>query len=259
MCSRINNPATHIGCMCCLASPSNSWALPCHLLNPHVLIRCHTSFAGTRRPIVMVPLEPQQGLPATSILSRQPTGSEQGPPSSSTGIVIAKKQASKTVCSLVCIHDMQASVEWDCFCHNNYQHHPHRARLITGHMSALISPAPLGLFSKLSWLLLLQVSMMPAVRAAAAEAAKQLPAYRPANALHALSPLTISTPAASVDVEVEASAVGIRERPSDRDFSWANDSYSELQRTLDTWSFFSVFRVRLWVEDCGWTQGDIYI
>jgi hypothetical protein len=44
-----------------------------------------------------------------------------------------------------------------------------------------------------------------------------------------------------------------RDRPSDRDFRWAQDEYSTLERNAETWSFFAVFRARLWLLDQKWS------
>ena len=41
--------------------------------------------------------------------------------------------------------------------------------------------------------------------------------------------------------------------PREADFKWARDSYSEAQRTLDTWAFFASFRARLWLLDQKWS------
>jgi hypothetical protein len=43
------------------------------------------------------------------------------------------------------------------------------------------------------------------------------------------------------------------DRPSDRDFGWAQDSYNVTARNLDTWAFFAVFRTRLWLLDQKWS------
>lgn len=49
------------------------------------------------------------------------------------------------------------------------------------------------------------------------------------------------------------------ERPpplaSDRQFAWAQDNYSALQRSIDTWSFVLSLRVRLWLLDQPWSYG----
>ena len=34
---------------------------------------------------------------------------------------------------------------------------------------------------------------------------------------------------------------------------WAQDSYSSLQRTVDTWTFFTVFRAQLFLLDQKWS------
>jgi hypothetical protein len=53
---------------------------------------------------------------------------------------------------------------------------------------------------------------------------------------------------ASATVDVAA-----RELPSDQDFRWAQDDYNATQRTIDTWTFFTVFRTRLWLLDQKWS------
>ncbi|XP_057955183.1 protein ACTIVITY OF BC1 COMPLEX KINASE 7, chloroplastic isoform X3 [Malania oleifera] len=40
--------------------------------------------------------------------------------------------------------------------------------------------------------------------------------------------------------------------PSDEGFSWANDNYSSLQRTIDVWSFIISLRVRVLLDNAKW-------
>ncbi|XVF21163.1 hypothetical protein REPUB_Repub12eG0067200 [Reevesia pubescens] len=40
--------------------------------------------------------------------------------------------------------------------------------------------------------------------------------------------------------------------PSDENFSWANENYSTLQRTVDVWSFVLSFRVRVLLDNAKW-------
>jgi len=42
-------------------------------------------------------------------------------------------------------------------------------------------------------------------------------------------------------------------RPGEADYKWAQESYSSLQRTVDTWTFFTVFRSQLWLLDQKWS------
>ncbi|PNW79848.1 hypothetical protein CHLRE_08g369150v5 [Chlamydomonas reinhardtii] len=49
---------------------------------------------------------------------------------------------------------------------------------------------------------------------------------------------------------VEAEVV---DRPTESNFKWAQDDYNALQRNVDTWAFFSVFRSRLWLLDQKWS------
>lgn len=42
---------------------------------------------------------------------------------------------------------------------------------------------------------------------------------------------------------------------SDSEFAWAQDNYSTLQRSIDTWSFVLSLRVRLWLLDQPWSYG----
>lgn len=40
--------------------------------------------------------------------------------------------------------------------------------------------------------------------------------------------------------------------PSDEGFSWANENYNSLQRTIDVWSFVIAFRVRVLLDNEKW-------
>lgn len=40
--------------------------------------------------------------------------------------------------------------------------------------------------------------------------------------------------------------------PSDESFSWANENYSTLQRTIDVWSFVLSLRVRVLLDNAKW-------
>ncbi|KAL6762525.1 ABC1 family-domain-containing protein [Haematococcus lacustris] len=97
---------------------------------------------------------------------------------------------------------------------------------------------------------------MPAVRAAAAEAAAQLPSHAlPPTALQPSSyppPSTLAATSNQVALEFSQSQP-INERPEEADFRWAQEQYSATQRSLDTWTFFSVFRARLWLLDQKWS------
>ncbi|KAJ9523162.1 hypothetical protein QJQ45_024089 [Haematococcus lacustris] len=99
-------------------------------------------------------------------------------------------------------------------------------------------------------------SLMPAVRAAAAEAAAQLPSHTlPPTTLQPSSyppPSTLAATSNQVALEFSQSQP-INERPEEADFRWAQEQYSATQRSLDTWTFFSVFRARLWLLDQKWS------
>ena len=43
------------------------------------------------------------------------------------------------------------------------------------------------------------------------------------------------------------------DRPEEADYKWAQDSYSSLQRTADTWAFFTRFRTQLYFLDQKWS------
>ena len=43
------------------------------------------------------------------------------------------------------------------------------------------------------------------------------------------------------------------DRPDEADYKWAQDSYSSTQRTIDTWTFFTVFRTQLFLLDQKWS------
>lgn len=59
---------------------------------------------------------------------------------------------------------------------------------------------------------------------------------------------TPSLPLSSVvDVEV------VQELPTDADFKWSRDNYNVWARNVDTWTFFSVFRTRLWLLEQKWS------
>ncbi|KXZ50166.1 hypothetical protein GPECTOR_17g802 [Gonium pectorale] len=110
---------------------------------------------------------------------------------------------------------------------------------------------------------------MPAVRAAAAEVAQGIAETR-GSAASAASSASV----ASVDVSVvprgsaggagtgwssRASSGGpvleaeVLDRPPETDFKWAQDDYNALQRNVDTWAFFTIFRARLWLLDQKWS------
>lgn len=41
--------------------------------------------------------------------------------------------------------------------------------------------------------------------------------------------------------------------PSDEGFSWANENYNSVQRSIDVWSFVLSLRVRVFLENAKWT------
>lgn len=68
------------------------------------------------------------------------------------------------------------------------------------------------------------------------------------------SPAIVKTPKSRVTEELpplESSKV----LPSDENFSWANENYNTLQRTIDVWSFVLSFRVRVLLDNAKWTYG----
>ncbi|KAK4429224.1 protein ACTIVITY OF BC1 COMPLEX kinase, chloroplastic [Sesamum alatum] len=46
---------------------------------------------------------------------------------------------------------------------------------------------------------------------------------------------------------------GLKVLPSDEGFSWANENYNSVQRTIDVWSFVIALRVRLLLDNAKWT------
>ncbi|XP_020551292.1 uncharacterized protein LOC105167405 [Sesamum indicum] len=46
---------------------------------------------------------------------------------------------------------------------------------------------------------------------------------------------------------------GLNVLPSDEGFSWANENYNSVQRTIDVWSFVIALRVRVFLDNAKWT------
>ncbi|KAI3457708.1 hypothetical protein Pfo_014371 [Paulownia fortunei] len=46
---------------------------------------------------------------------------------------------------------------------------------------------------------------------------------------------------------------GLKVLPSDEGFSWANENYNSIQRTIDVWSFILSLRVRILLDTAKWT------
>lgn len=46
---------------------------------------------------------------------------------------------------------------------------------------------------------------------------------------------------------------GLKVLPSDEGFSWANENYNSIQRTIDVWSFVLSLRVRILLHNAKWT------
>jgi len=44
--------------------------------------------------------------------------------------------------------------------------------------------------------------------------------------------------------------------PSDEGFSWANENYNSVQRSIDVWSFIVSLRVRVFLENAKWTYAE---
>ncbi|KAG2482100.1 hypothetical protein HYH03_018956 [Edaphochlamys debaryana] len=92
-------------------------------------------------------------------------------------------------------------------------------------------------------------SYMPAVRSAAATIAEGIAtetAWRSGGG----SGAGVGVAERVVVVEAEAE---MAERPSETDFKWAQDDYNATTRTIDTWTFFTIFRTRLWLLDQKWS------
>lgn len=45
---------------------------------------------------------------------------------------------------------------------------------------------------------------------------------------------------------------GLKVLPSDEGFSWANENYNSLQRSIDVWSFVISFRIRILLDNAKW-------
>ncbi|GAX86016.1 hypothetical protein CEUSTIGMA_g13431.t1 [Chlamydomonas eustigma] len=96
--------------------------------------------------------------------------------------------------------------------------------------------------------------------------AANIPSLRPPNGRGPSTSTSASTTAASSALSVVSRFSGPspsnrafmdadvgRERPEEVDYKWAQDSYSSLQRTVDTWTFFTVFRSQLYLLDKKWS------
>lgn len=46
---------------------------------------------------------------------------------------------------------------------------------------------------------------------------------------------------------------GVKVLPSDEGFSWANENYNSIQRSIDVWSFVLSLRVRILLDNAKWT------
>lgn len=46
---------------------------------------------------------------------------------------------------------------------------------------------------------------------------------------------------------------GVKVLPSDEGFSWANENYNSIQRTIDVWSFVLTLRVRILLGNAKWS------
>lgn len=70
------------------------------------------------------------------------------------------------------------------------------------------------------------------------------------------SPSLSARPPAPATASALAPSSGLAERmdrPEEADYKWAQDSYSSLQRTADTWTFFTLFRAQLFLLDQKWS------
>ena len=65
------------------------------------------------------------------------------------------------------------------------------------------------------------------------------------------SPALLKTPKSRVSKELPP-LEELKVLPSDENFSWANENYSTLQRTIDVWSFVLSLRVRVLLDNAKW-------
>ena len=49
---------------------------------------------------------------------------------------------------------------------------------------------------------------------------------------------------------------GLKVLPSDESFSWANENYNSVQRSIDVWSFVLSLRVRVLFDNAKWSYFD---
>ena len=67
------------------------------------------------------------------------------------------------------------------------------------------------------------------------------------------APVAAATTAATAAVVPFDAPFERMDRPEEADYKWAQDSYSSLQRTADTWAFFTRFRTQLYFLDQKWS------